>query len=109
MLSIFTDILTYKNLKTSLYGVSLIPVLVLMVRDDWKISNIGAPISGRGRLHTVALRPTLLYGEQDPRLVPSLVHLAEKMDGSLVRFAGSGGRQQITYVGKSDDFTVQGS
>lgn len=56
---------------------------------------------GRGRLHTVALRPTLLYGEQDPRLLPSLIQLSEKMDGSLLRFAGSGGRQQITYVGNA--------
>jgi hypothetical protein len=53
------------------------------------------------------LRPTLLYGEQDPRLVPSLIHLSEKMYNSLVRFAGSGGRQQITYVGKPGDFTQE--
>ncbi|GFG32093.1 hypothetical protein Cfor_06863 [Coptotermes formosanus] len=57
--------------------------------------------NGRGRLHTVALRPTLLYGEQDPRLVTSLIHLSEKMDGSLVRFAGTGGLQQFTYVGNA--------
>ncbi|XP_023718357.1 3 beta-hydroxysteroid dehydrogenase/Delta 5--_4-isomerase type 2 isoform X2 [Cryptotermes secundus] len=62
----------------------------------------GRPLAdGRGRLHTVALRPTLLYGEQDPRLLPSLIQLSEKMEGTLMRFAGPGGRQQITYVGNA--------
>jgi len=70
-----------------------------------KVSNVDTRLSGRGHLHTVALRPTLLYGEQDPRLVTSLIRLSEKMDGFLVRFAGSGGVQQFTYVGKTSDFT----
>jgi hypothetical protein len=70
-----------------------------------KVSNVDTRVSGRGHLHTVALRPTLLYGEQDPRLVTSLIRLSEKMDGSLVRFAGPGGVQQFTYVGKTSDFT----
>jgi hypothetical protein len=72
------------------------------------VGNVDTRLSGRGRLHTVALRPTLLYGEQDPRLVTSLIHLSEKMDGSLVRFAGTGGLQQFTYVGKASDFTWHG-
>jgi hypothetical protein len=71
-----------------------------LVSTEFKVNSSEARVSGGGRLHTVALRPTLLYGEQDPRLLPSLIHLSEKMDGHLLRFAGSGGRQQITYVGK---------
>lgn len=69
-----------------------------------KVSNIDTWLLGRGRLNTVALRPTLLYGEEDPRLVPSLIQLSEKMDGALVRFSGPGGLQQFTYVGKTSDF-----
>jgi len=70
-----------------------------------KVNNVDTRLSGRGHLHTVALRPTLLYGEQDPRLVTSLNCLSEKMDGFLVRFAGPRGVQQFTYVGKTSDFT----
>jgi hypothetical protein len=68
------------------------------------VSNVGTRLSDRGHLHTVALRPTLLYGEQDPRLVTSVIRLSEKMDGSLVRFAGRGCLQQFTYVGKTSGF-----
>jgi len=70
-----------------------------------EVNNVDTRLSGRGHLQTVALRPTLLYGEQDPRLVTSLIRLSEKMDGSLLRFAGRGGVQQFTYVGKTCDFT----
>ncbi|KAJ9583899.1 hypothetical protein L9F63_021756, partial [Diploptera punctata] len=54
-----------------------------------------------GHLYTVALRPTLLYGELDRHLIPSLIRLSEKFDGTLPRFAGAGGRQQLTYVGNA--------
>ncbi|XP_069703833.1 3 beta-hydroxysteroid dehydrogenase/Delta 5--_4-isomerase type 1 isoform X2 [Periplaneta americana] len=62
----------------------------------------GTPLAGGGgHLYTAALRPTLLYGEQDPRVVTGIVRLSDKLDGLLPRFAGSGGRQQLTYVGNA--------
>ncbi|XP_066995623.2 3 beta-hydroxysteroid dehydrogenase/Delta 5--_4-isomerase type 1 isoform X2 [Anabrus simplex] len=58
-------------------------------------------VNGTGHLRTVALRPTLLYGEQDPRLIPALIRFAEANAGRLIKFAGAGGKQQVTYVGNA--------
>nr|CAD7571432.1 unnamed protein product [Timema californicum] len=59
------------------------------------------PLPRGGYLRTIALRPTLLYGEQDCRLVTPLLKMARLQNGRLVRFAGPGGKQQITYVGNA--------
>ncbi|PSN41461.1 3 beta-hydroxysteroid dehydrogenase/Delta 5--_4-isomerase type 3 [Blattella germanica] len=62
----------------------------------------GTPFpQGNGFLMTVALRPTLLYGELDTHIIPDLIRLSKMFNGVLPRFAGSGGRQQITYVGNA--------
>ncbi|KAJ8679873.1 hypothetical protein QAD02_015660 [Eretmocerus hayati] len=57
---------------------------------------------GNGLLHTTALRPTLLYGEGDPHLLPRILQLARNRgDNSLPRLSYIPGKQQITYVGNA--------
>lgn len=52
-----------------------------------------------GALATVALRPTVMYGEGDQRFVPSIMRLAHRFDQRIPKLAGAGGKQQLTYVG----------
>ncbi|XP_047109621.1 3 beta-hydroxysteroid dehydrogenase/Delta 5--_4-isomerase type 1 [Schistocerca piceifrons] len=61
----------------------------------------GTPLPSGGVLRTVAVRPTLLYGELDPHLLPPLLRVARACDGRLPLLAGAGGRQQVTYVGNA--------
>ncbi|KAL1140994.1 hypothetical protein AAG570_000920 [Ranatra chinensis] len=55
--------------------------------------------SGRGNLHTLAIRPTLMYGEGDTKLIPSLMTIGNYCHQTFYRIAGQGGRQQLSYAG----------
>ncbi|XP_024941878.1 3 beta-hydroxysteroid dehydrogenase/Delta 5--_4-isomerase type 2 isoform X2 [Cephus cinctus] len=57
--------------------------------------------NGLGTLRTTSLRPTLLYGEEDSKLVSNILMIAKKGNYSLVRPAGAGGKQQLTYAGNA--------
>ncbi|XP_034240229.1 3 beta-hydroxysteroid dehydrogenase/Delta 5--_4-isomerase [Thrips palmi] len=59
----------------------------------------GAPLQDGGVLRTVALRPPLLYGEEDHSLVPALLRLAKLCDNTLLQLGGAANRQQHAYVG----------
>lgn len=50
-------------------------------------------------LNTVALRPTLMYGECDERYFPTIMRLADRLNGTIPRIA-EGGKKQLTYVGE---------
>lgn len=50
-------------------------------------------------LNTVALRPTLMYGECDERFFPTIMRLAERWNGKIPRIA-EGGKKQMSYVGE---------
>lgn len=52
-----------------------------------------------GHLNTVALRPTLFYGECDERFFPAIMRLADRWKGKIPRIA-EGGKKQVTYVGE---------
>ncbi|XP_075217878.1 3 beta-hydroxysteroid dehydrogenase/Delta 5--_4-isomerase type 1 [Lycorma delicatula] len=52
-----------------------------------------------GKLRTVALRPTLMYGEEDFRMMPFIMKVANNFEGSIFRLAGLGGKHQLTYAG----------
>ncbi|XP_059613602.1 3 beta-hydroxysteroid dehydrogenase/Delta 5--_4-isomerase type 4 [Phlebotomus argentipes] len=52
-------------------------------------------------LRTVALRPTILYGECDERFFPLLMRIGVRFGGQIPRIAGVGGKQQLTYVGNA--------
>lgn len=51
-------------------------------------------------LLTVALRPTFLYGEEDPLFLTSIIKVAHQHKNQVPKIAGQGGKQQLTYVGK---------
>ncbi|XP_014223333.1 3 beta-hydroxysteroid dehydrogenase/Delta 5--_4-isomerase type 4 [Trichogramma pretiosum] len=53
-----------------------------------------------GGLRTTVLRPTPIYGENDPHLLPEIMRWAKKRKNTLPRL-GSGGKQQMTYVGNA--------
>lgn len=50
-------------------------------------------------LNTVALRPTLMYGEADERFFPTIMRLADRWNGKIPRIA-EGGKKQLSYVGE---------
>ncbi|XP_077291622.1 3 beta-hydroxysteroid dehydrogenase/Delta 5--_4-isomerase type 2 [Arctopsyche grandis] len=50
-------------------------------------------------LKTVALRPSFIYGEEDPRFMTSIINVAQKMGGRVPKLAGAGGKQQVVYAG----------
>lgn len=64
------------------------------------LSSYGLKLSnGKDHLNTVALRPTLMYGENDERgFFPAIMRLAHRLDGKIPRIA-EGGKKQTTYVG----------
>lgn len=64
----------------------------------------GAELEGGGVLATVALRPTVMYGEEDQRFVPGVMRLAHCFDQRIPMVAGAGGKQQLTYAGKWVEF-----
>ncbi|CRK96173.1 CLUMA_CG009602, isoform A [Clunio marinus] len=55
-------------------------------------------INGKDHLNTVALRPTLMYGECDERFFPTIMRLAVRWNGKIPRIA-EGGKKQLSYVG----------
>ena len=55
--------------------------------SNWCVSRAG---DDTGRLHTLALRPNVMYGEEDPFYVTSGLRSAEQHGGCLTR-VGDGG------------------
>lgn len=54
---------------------------------------------GSGELVTTAIRPTVMYGEEDHLFFPTMAKWANKFGGVIPRFLGAGGKHQMTYVG----------
>lgn len=48
----------------------------------------------------------MLYGEEDYRLIPSIIKIANHFEGSICQIAGLGGKHQLTYAGKYNIFRV---
>lgn len=40
-----------------------------------------------------------MYGEEDPRFVPTLMRVAHRFDQRIPMIASTGGKQQLTYAG----------
>uniref|UniRef100_A0A1B6E4D6 3-beta hydroxysteroid dehydrogenase/isomerase domain-containing protein n=1 Tax=Clastoptera arizonana TaxID=38151 RepID=A0A1B6E4D6_9HEMI len=53
------------------------------------------------KLRTIALRPTIMYGEEDKGYLTKLLDLGDIFDGSLIRIGGVGGKQQLCYAGNA--------
>ncbi|XP_076336389.1 3 beta-hydroxysteroid dehydrogenase/Delta 5--_4-isomerase type 1-like isoform X2 [Tachypleus tridentatus] len=56
---------------------------------------------GKGTLYTLALRPMVLYGEQDGYFVISALRAAKKRNGVLQRVHSVDERLQVMYVGNA--------
>ena len=69
-----------------------------MLVNETKLKKLHS--TGKETLKTVALRPTLLYGEGDTHLIPLILKIAKNRNNCLPRISGAGGKQQITYVGE---------
>ncbi|KAG4073766.1 hypothetical protein HA402_000990 [Bradysia odoriphaga] len=48
---------------------------------------------------TVALRPTMMYGEEDYKFMPTIMKVAHNFNQQIPKLFGQGGKHQITYVG----------
>ncbi|XP_043276606.1 3 beta-hydroxysteroid dehydrogenase/Delta 5--_4-isomerase type 4 [Venturia canescens] len=57
--------------------------------------------NGKGVLHTLSLRPSFLYGDGDEKFIGKFLKIGKNRGNSLLRLAGVGGKQQITYVGNA--------
>jgi len=55
--------------------------------------------NGTGELLTTSIRPTVLYGEEDPYFFPTLAKITKKTGGIIPKVLGAGGKHQMTYVG----------
>lgn len=55
--------------------------------------------NGEGVLLTTAIRPPIIYGEEDSWYFPSLIKISEKFNGKIPRIAGAGGKHQTVYAG----------
>lgn len=53
------------------------------------------------KLRTISIRPTLIYGEEDSGFICTLMNLADSYEGQLIQVAGSGGKHQVCYAGKT--------
>lgn len=53
-----------------------------------------------GELLTCAIRPTVIYGEEDPYFFPTIAKATKKTGGLIPKLLGAGGKHQITYAGK---------
>lgn len=51
-------------------------------------------------LLTVALRPTMMYGEEDYKFMPTIIKVAHNFNQQIPKLFGQGGKHQITYVGE---------
>jgi 3beta-hydroxy-delta5-steroid dehydrogenase / steroid delta-isomerase len=76
------------------YPVSKLKAEKLVLQSNGTILS-----NGTDRLKTVALRPTLMYGEEDVRFFPALMKLGDKL-GCIPRIADDGMRQTV-YVGNA--------
>lgn len=73
-----------------------------MLRAERRIlAANGRRLRGGGVLYTAVLRPTPLYGEGDPRLIPCFASVAATLGGSLPQLGGPHGKHQVTYVGNA--------
>lgn len=52
-----------------------------------------------GELITVALRPSIMYGEEDHLFFPTMAKVARKFGGVIPKVLGAGGKHQQAYVG----------
>lgn len=52
-----------------------------------------------GELLTVALRPSIMYGEADYKFIPTLMKIAHWNNQQIPKIAGQGGKHQPTYAG----------
>ncbi|XP_013791890.1 3 beta-hydroxysteroid dehydrogenase/Delta 5--_4-isomerase type 1-like [Limulus polyphemus] len=57
--------------------------------------------NGKDILHTLALRPTVLYGEEDSYFIISALRAAKKRKGVLQRVHSVDERLQVTYAGNA--------
>lgn len=55
--------------------------------------------NGIGELLTTSIRPTVIYGEEDPYFFPTLASVTRKTGGIIPKILGAGGKHQMTYVG----------
>ncbi|XP_011503426.1 PREDICTED: 3 beta-hydroxysteroid dehydrogenase/Delta 5--_4-isomerase type 1 [Ceratosolen solmsi marchali] len=85
-----------KRLIFGEYAASKLKAEQIVIKSNGKLLK-----NGKGQLRTVALRPTLLYGEGDPHLLSIILHVAKNRGNCLPRLSGTGGKQQITYVGNA--------
>uniref|UniRef100_A0A182FD20 3-beta hydroxysteroid dehydrogenase/isomerase domain-containing protein n=2 Tax=Anopheles albimanus TaxID=7167 RepID=A0A182FD20_ANOAL len=53
------------------------------------------------KLKTIAIRPTVMFGECDERFVPNIIKVALKYNGAIPKIAGPGGKQQLVYAGNA--------
>lgn len=58
------------------------------------------PVSLTGELITVALRPSIMYGEEDHRFFPAVAKVAHKFGDVIPKVLGAGGKHQQAYAGK---------
>ncbi|ETN66772.1 hydroxysteroid dehydrogenase [Anopheles darlingi] len=57
--------------------------------------------NGSEKLKTIAIRPTVMFGECDERFVPNIIKVALKYNGAIPKIAGPGGKQQLVYAGNA--------
>ncbi|XP_050092921.1 3 beta-hydroxysteroid dehydrogenase type 7 [Anopheles aquasalis] len=53
------------------------------------------------KLKTIAIRPTVMFGECDERFVPNIIKVALRYNGAIPKVAGPGGKQQLVYAGNA--------
>ena len=63
------------------------------------ISDIFTWLTLIGNLRTIVLRPTMMFGEEDKRLIPAIIQAGNYFDKTFYRMAGYGGRHQVAYAG----------
>ncbi|XP_046679723.1 3 beta-hydroxysteroid dehydrogenase type 7 [Homalodisca vitripennis] len=61
----------------------------------------GTTLKTGEKLRTVALRPTLLYGEEDRGFIPLIMRVADYCEGNFPRVSGPGGKHQLCYAGNA--------
>lgn len=57
--------------------------------------------NGSANLRTVILRPSVMYGEQDPYFVSEILAVTKSQGGTLTRVDNIFTRCQMTYVGNA--------
>ncbi|XP_022185867.2 3 beta-hydroxysteroid dehydrogenase type 7-like [Nilaparvata lugens] len=65
------------------------------------LSAHNTELSNGTKLQTIALRPTMMYGEEDRGVLPFIMSVANYYNGTLQQIAGFGGKHQMTYAGNA--------